>query len=257
MSASTTHTHNATNAADVPSAPPEALKRAGGWVQIDKTLLDRHCLSGEFLISRRALETLDDQGTTLSDVLAWFNRTPGLIARGETRRINTRFQAFFGFDSSKPNGQAFFVEIDLLPVAEEATTPASLTEIFGEPISVCTRAQLIADGELVDVTTTAAEAGFLTPVAISRAAWSDCVEWADADTARQTYQDAAGRLWDVLWMCSLGAKAAKTKDAFVFALYRVPRGGRGLRARLVKLKACIGPGDAGEPVVTIMLPSED
>lgn len=39
--------------------------------------------------------------------------------------------------------------------------------------------------------------------------------------------------------------------------YRVPRGGRGKRARLVTLKLHIGPSDQGEPVVTIMQPNED
>jgi len=42
-----------------------------------------------------------------------------------------------------------------------------------------------------------------------------------------------------------------------FQLYRVPRGGRGVRPRLVTLQMHCGAGDEGEPVITIGLPGED
>ncbi len=265
MSTTMTHTNTTTNTAGVPPAPPEAHQRAGvEWVQIEEKDLDRHFLSGEFFISRAALATLSGEGSTLFDVLDWFNGSHESITVGDTRRINEQLQAFFGFDGSKPNRRAFFVEIDLIPTTtttEDTMTQAaptdSLVAIFGEPISSYTRADAIADGSLVDVTETAKEAGFRVPVALTRAAWESCVAWNDADSKRQTYQDEAGRLWDVLWMCMQTAIHAKAQDTFFFLLYRVPRGGRGVRARLTRLKAVIGPGDAGEPVVTIMEPTED
>ena len=133
-------------------------------------------------------------------------------------------------------------------------TPADLAEIFGEVISSYTRTQAIDDGMLVDVSHVAREAGFSFPVALTRAAWSDCVEWSEADSKRQTYQDESGRLWDVLWMASRAAR--RGGQEIRFQLYRVPRGGRGMRPRLVTLKAVCGPGDEGEPVITIMLPTE-
>lgn len=133
--------------------------------------------------------------------------------------------------------------------------PADLSEIFGEVISSYTRTQAIDDGMLVDVSHTAQEAGFSFPVALTRAAWSDCVEWSEADSKRQTHQDESGRLWDVLWMASRAAR--RGGQEIRFQLYRVPRGGRGMRPRLVTLKAICGPGDDGEPVITIMLPPED
>ena len=112
--------------------------------------------------------------------------------------------------------------------------------LFGnDVIHSYTRVQAIDDGYLVDVTETAKEAGFVWPVAITRAVWEDCVEWSDEDSKRQTYQDLSGRLWDVL------------------KLFRVPRGGRGQKARRTTLKLITGPGDSGEPVVTILLPHED
>lgn len=66
---------------------------------------------------------------------------------------------------------------------------------FGPVIYAYTRAQALADGVLVDVSNAAVEAGFKVPVALTRAAWDDCVEWNDEDTRRQTPQNASGRLW--------------------------------------------------------------
>jgi len=74
----------------------------------------------------------------------------------------------------------------------------TMAKIFGEPISIYTRRQALDDGVLVDVSEMAREAGFRFPVALTRAAWEDCVSWSDADSKRQTHQDEAGRLWDVL-----------------------------------------------------------
>lgn len=133
----------------------------------------------------------------------------------------------------------------------------AMHETFGEVIHTYTRAHAIEDGNLIDVTETAAEAGFRIPVALTRAAYADCVEWSDADSRRQTYQDEAGRLWDVLWMAMNAARRGAGRQSLPFQLYRVPRGGRGVRPRLVTLITQIGPGDGGEPVVTIMLPGED
>lgn len=132
----------------------------------------------------------------------------------------------------------------------------TMAELFGEPISTYTRAQALDDGFLVDVSEMAKEAGFRFPVALTRAAWADCVEWSEADSKRQTYQDEAGRLWDVLYMASLAARRNGSSE-LRYQLYRVPKGGRGVRPRLVTLQMQCGPGDEGEPVITIGLPGED
>lgn len=132
----------------------------------------------------------------------------------------------------------------------------TMAEIFGEAISTYTRAQAIEDGVLVDVTEMAREAGFRIPVAMTRAAWADCVEWSDEDNKRQTYQDEQGRLWDVLYMASLAARR-NSGSVLRFQLYRVPRGGRGVRPRLVVLQMLCGPGDEGEAVITISMVGED
>jgi hypothetical protein len=132
----------------------------------------------------------------------------------------------------------------------------TMAEIFGEPISVYTRRQALDDGFLVDVSETAREAGFRFPVAMTRAAWEDCVSWSEEDNKRQTYQDEAGRLWDVLWMASVAARRNSGSE-LRYQLYRVPRGGRGVRPRLVVLQMHCGPGDEGEAVITISMLGED
>jgi hypothetical protein len=57
-------------------------------------------------------------------------------------------------------------------------------------ISSYTRAQAIADGELVDVSTIAREAGFRFPTAITRALWADIA----AIPAERPLEDLQGRL---------------------------------------------------------------
>lgn len=143
------------------------------------------------------------------------------------------------------------------PTKKQVGEAQSMAEIFGDPIHIYTRAQAIEDGFLVDVTDTAKEAGFRVPVALTRTAWADCVEWSEKDTQRQIYQDQAGRLWDVLWMAISAARRNTQRESFQFQLYRIPRGGRSMRPRLTRLACKIGPGDSGEPVITIMLPGED
>lgn len=48
-----------------------------------------------------------------------------------------------------------------------------------------------------------------------------------------------------------------TLGQLVYSLYRVPRGGRGVKPRAVRLKLICSGGDQGEPVMTIMLPDQD
>lgn len=127
---------------------------------------------------------------------------------------------------------------------------------FGEVISSYSRAQALADGALVDVSNVAREMGFLYRVTLTAAVWADCVAWNDEDSERQVMQNENARLWDVLWMAKLADKAGQGHRV-AFELRRVPRGGRGQAPRRVTLRLAIGPGDQGEPVLTILLPDED
>ena len=60
-------------------------------------------------------------------------------------------------------------------------------------ISSYTRAEALADGVLVDVSETAREAGFVLPVALTRAAWDACVALSPA--AKRACNDEGGRLY--------------------------------------------------------------
>lgn len=133
-----------------------------------------------------------------------------------------------------------------------------MKNFFGEPIHVYTRAQALEDGFLVDVSETAREAGFKIPVAVTRAVWDQYIEWTIEDTINQTIQDEAGRLWDVLSMLMFAIQKDRSgTDQLIYELYVIPRNGKSRSAKRTKLKSCIGDGDKREPVITIMLPTED
>jgi len=118
-------------------------------------------------------------------------------------------------------------------------------------ISAYSRADAIADGTLVDITTLAAEAGFVWPVAMTRAAWADAVEWSDVDPT----QDETGRLWDVLTILRWKVSQRGTGPRLPFSVLRIPQGGTvGSRCDLVCI---VGPGDTPDPVLTITTPNED
>jgi hypothetical protein len=119
------------------------------------------------------------------------------------------------------------------------------------------RKQALEDGVLVDATSVAQEAGFRIPLALTSAVWTDCVAWNENDAARGALgQTERGRVWDVVWLAAHAARVHRASggNRAPFSVMRIPRGGR--RAERVELVVHIGPGDAGEPVATIMLPLE-
>ena len=130
-----------------------------------------------------------------------------------------------------------------------AKSPSPFTD--AEVIYAYTRAQAIADGVLVDVSTTAREAGFRVPVAVTHAVFARYVEVPEGVEG----QDAKGRLWDILWM--LRSRAVRKNDDGSELLYQLHVMNDNRSAELVTLKSVCGPGDDGEPVITVMLPEED
>ena len=140
--------------------------------------------------------------------------------------------------------------------------PESVEDFFGPIIHSYTREQGLADGVLVDVSSTAREAGFTLPVAVTQRVHHECIAWTEEDNERKmTYQDEAGRLWDVVWMGAMELRKlvrdGVTGNRANYQLYVVPKEGRGSKARLTTLSLVVGPGDKGEAVVTIMAPDED
>jgi len=129
---------------------------------------------------------------------------------------------------------------------------------FGEVISTYTRAQAIEDGVLVDAGPMAKEVGFTLPIALTSAVWADCVVWSDDDSQKQGHQDQSGRLYDILFMAAFAIRTSEDSgDRLLYELYRIPRDGYSTEAKPVTLKLIVGPGDHGEPVMTILHLSED
>lgn len=139
----------------------------------------------------------------------------------------------------------------------------ALTDLFGETISTYTRQQAIDDGVLVQLSgpgyqgdswipDMVAEAGFRLPVAMTSAAFHRYVELSPA--AERAGNDIKGRLWDVLWMLLQEIRNSRNNSELRFSFYCVTQS---VRATRCELKALCGPGDAGDPVLTILLPEED
>jgi len=128
-----------------------------------------------------------------------------------------------------------------------------------------TRAQAIEDGilvdlmqhptperpELDDLRSLVLEAGFRIPAAMTVTAFNEAVAPIGGDLPPG--QDLKGRLWDVLMALRVAGRL-KTDDDRVHFKVAV---WNGERHEDVALWALCGPGDEGEPVLTIMLEGED
>ena len=131
--------------------------------------------------------------------------------------------------------------------------PENAADPFGPVIYSYTRVQALADGEQIEVSKTAAEAGIRFPVFLTRTVYDSFVTVPDGVTS----QDEAGRLWDLVWMLRFAIiHAHPGHDRLPVALY-VRNDNRA--ARLVKLVAVCGPLDIDDPApaITIMLPDAD
>lgn len=120
-------------------------------------------------------------------------------------------------------------------------------------IHAYSRADALEDGVLIDVSPLAREAGFRYPVALTQALWADI----RAIPERAAGQDVEGRLWDVLFLGVQAIRAAQERgdvpsDSLFYSL-SLPVGSR----NAYRVKLVCGPGDAAEPVITLLRPEED
>jgi hypothetical protein len=157
--------------------------------------------------------------------------------------------------------------LNTAPMREELEM--SMEEVFGEVISSYSRAQAIEDNVLVSLNDPSftfrpglnicAEAGIKFPVAMTIAAFAKTVS--ELEMPLPPCQDISGRLWDVLTMFKWAAKRGGSEIRFpVTVINWVCVGGKRTnrtKRETVILKALCGPGDNGDPVITIMLPDED
>lgn len=127
-----------------------------------------------------------------------------------------------------------------------------------------TRSQAIEDGALVDLTAWAKETGFRIPVACTSSVWHGYV--VPPKRTEGLGQSERGRGHDLLWMLWLAIRrSARTgpkvksgssgsDDTILFDVIFLQAPDK---PETIQLKAHCGPGDRGEPVITIMLTGED
>jgi len=115
-----------------------------------------------------------------------------------------------------------------------------------------TRAQALADGVLIDVTTQAAEMGFKVHTVVTDHLYNSYV--VPPAGLKGEGQSIEGRLHDLLFRALVAAARNGTGDRAEFDVLFLMAPGRWDTVHVV---TAIGPGDHGEPVMTIMLPEDD
>jgi hypothetical protein len=123
---------------------------------------------------------------------------------------------------------------------------------FDEPIFCYSRTQALADGVLVDCSTLAREVGIRVPVAMTHAAWAQCVAMTPA--AERAGNDESGRAWDVVWTLSIALCA--WREGVTEVPFEVRCVTTSTCPSVMRLRAVIGPGDTADTVITVMLPGE-
>ncbi len=135
----------------------------------------------------------------------------------------------------------------------------TLTSHFSneEIIFAYTRADAISDGVLVELSDQmVSEVGVKVKVAVTRAVWDDYLAPSYLDELPG--QSVEGRTWDLLWIFGCAARRSRHASTIQFrVLFVTMKESGSIVTDDVLLKAVCGPGDEGEPVITIMLPWED
>jgi len=129
-------------------------------------------------------------------------------------------------------------------------------DLFGDMIYLYSRADAIRDGVLIEADPQLCrEAGILWPVAISDHLWG----FVDPGYLGEMHgQSITGRLWDLLFLFRVAAKRSATgKDRLTYRADFQMRVADQERRETVTVIAVCGPGDDGEPVITLMLPEDD
>jgi len=111
------------------------------------------------------------------------------------------------------------------------------------------RAEAIEDGVLADISSLAREAGFKFPVAVT----SRLFELLNDTT--QLGQSFEGRAWDLLMILRFAIRKSSGTDTIYFAPLFNTKDHR--EPKPYKLWSKCGPGDEGDPVISIMFQDED
>lgn len=117
-------------------------------------------------------------------------------------------------------------------------------------IDAYSRTEAIEDGLLVDLSSTAREAGVPYPVCVTSTVYADCIGFPVDDSV----WDENERVTDLLTTVSAFVRMAKGEREIAFEMPIFDDDGE---CQPIALKLVCGPGDMGEPVLTIMKPDED
>ncbi|WP_327146806.1 DUF6573 family protein [Nocardia sp. NBC_01327] len=128
-----------------------------------------------------------------------------------------------------------------------------------EIIHTYSRAQAIADGVLHDYIELAHEAGFRKSFVIAHHSWVEAVHWPEDGGHGQS---ETGRAWDVIMQAHFAIASGRHRKALKtnrleFTVYRLVHDSDDPTPRPITLVIHIGPGDAGEPVFTVMAPRDE
>lgn len=116
---------------------------------------------------------------------------------------------------------------------------------FSEPIFSYTRAQALADGVLADLSQIESmRQHWKFPIACTSTVWSIIEE-----ASTREGQELSGICHDISTMAKYGFKLGSDTDVAYFKVF--------IAGDEHTLKLHVGPGDRGEPVLTLMLPTED
>lgn len=115
------------------------------------------------------------------------------------------------------------------------------------------RKDALDDGVLIDISELAREAGFKLPVAVSDNLYHGYLK-PSPELAKEG-QSLNGRLWDTLSVLRYTIKASPATDRLSFTVLFVQA--PDAEPAPVELLVVCGPGDSGEPVITIMVPSDE
>ena len=169
-------------------------------------------------------------------------------------------------------------------------TDPTLTEIFGDPVSVYTRAQALEDGDLIDLTDWGKQTHIRHPIAITRAFWAlvdvEAMIGPCDKALRSIGQSTRGRAHDLLFItfAAIGTAARRQvkgdtienpiRESLILILpdnepgrigpgrevfTRVKHGTETFKIQnhTIEFQIHVGPGDDGEGVITLMLFGED
>ncbi len=127
-----------------------------------------------------------------------------------------------------------------------------MSDQYGTIIYSYTRKQALEDGVLIDVSEEAKSAGFKIPVAVGDNLFHRYV--IPPEGLSKEGQSMEGRLHDLFEMLKAAA-SMRWKDSKVLfdVLFLMAPG----KLEQVRILAVAGPGDEGEPVLTICLPEDE